>query len=362
MEEEKLEFTLTVNNLDIDNYGGIKLPISGNKFFELGYKLLDMIEVDLSDHKMVCPLVPDYNYIDSGVCAIAPVNGMENQIFLLANGGQFVVLTDVAKRTPNGWAINSNIKFPLDIKFRLIQRDGYKETYEIYAYLFSRRSNNREDYPELSDADYCNFRTVTGGSIKPGILYRSSNPIKPRFKRNWYADKECEKAGITKIFNVSENPSEIEECKNNPEYKNSYYLKQDIYSICLPADYKDYLFLEGLKNGLKFISKNKGKSLIHCMEGKDRTGFIIAVLQALMGASIVEIMKDYSKSHCNFFKVDEKDHTMPLIQTQIVDYLSDNFDTPFYNKNLSEKAYEYLVKVGLNPAEIEQIKKYLRGE
>ena len=363
MENNNAQFTITVNNLDIDNYGGVILPITGEDFFKKsGFNMLDIVDVDISGHKAICPIVPDYNYIDSGVCAISPVNGMEKEIFLLAIGGQFAVLTELAKRTKNGWVVNPTLKFPLEVKFSLNTKDGYRETFEIYAYLFARRSNNREDYPELNDAEYCNFRTVTGGSIKPGILFRTSNPLKPRFKRNWYSDKECEKAGISKFINISENQNEIDTYKNNPEYEKSYCLKQEILANCVPADYKDEYFLECFKNALLFMAKDKRKSVIHCMEGKDRTGYMVAVLQALMGATTKEIMEDYSKSHCNFFKVNLKDHTMPLIQRQIIDYLNDNLGGNINDNNLTSKANEYLLNIGLNPAEVQQIKRYLRGE
>ena len=39
--------------------------------------------------------------------------------------------------------------------------------------------NNREDYPELTDEQFANFRNIATTGMGAGILYRSSSPINP---------------------------------------------------------------------------------------------------------------------------------------------------------------------------------------
>jgi len=51
----------------------------------------------------------------------------------------------------------------------------------------------------------------------------------------------------------------------------------------------------------RFIIANDGPYLIHCTEGKDRAGFVSAVLEALMGADLQEIVADYMKSYENYY-------------------------------------------------------------
>lgn len=72
----------------------------------------------------------------------------------------------------------------------LEEKNGYHEEFQVYNLI---RTNNREDYADLSDEDYCNFRAVKGGKIKEGVLYRSSSPIDPFMKRDKYAD-DCLKS------------------------------------------------------------------------------------------------------------------------------------------------------------------------
>ena len=44
--------------------------------------------------------------------------------------------------------------------------------------------------------------------------------------------------------------------------------------------------------------------LIHCNEGKDRAGFVAALLEALGGAEAEEIVEDYMLSYENYYHVE----------------------------------------------------------
>ena len=55
-------------------------------------------------------------------------------------------------------------------------------------------------------------------------------------------------------------------------------------------------FQKKLKRGLQFIINTEGPWLIHCHAGVDRTGFVSIVLEALMGATLDEIINDYLQS------------------------------------------------------------------
>lgn len=47
---------------------------------------------------------------------------------------------------------------------------------------------------------------------------------------------------------------------------------------------------------LEALTESKGATLIHCHTGKDRTGFVVAVILAVLGADDEEIVADYMKS------------------------------------------------------------------
>ena len=53
------------------------------------------------------------------------------------------------------------------------------------------------------------------------------------------------------------------------------------------------------------MSKNEGPYYIHCVEGKDRTGFVCAVIEGLANATYEEIVDDYMKTYDNYYGVNE---------------------------------------------------------
>ena len=78
-----------------------------------------------------------------------------------------------------------------------------------------------------------------------------------------------------------------------------------------PDENKEYLAKFGTKATnekelvawLKDLIKHKGPFYIHCIEGKDRTGFVCALLEAFMGASLEEIEADYMRTYRDYFGV-----------------------------------------------------------
>lgn len=61
--------------------------------------------------------------------------------------------------------------------------------------------------------------------------------------------------------------------------------------VSLPSAHSAYRTL------LTSMAHGEGASVIHCTAGKDRTGWAIAVLQRLSGASMVDIVADYLASN-----------------------------------------------------------------
>ncbi len=47
----------------------------------------------------------------------------------------------------------------------------------------------------------------------------------------------------------------------------------------------------------------EGPYYIHCQEGKDRTGFVCIVIEALCGASYQKLVDDYMYKYYNYYKI-----------------------------------------------------------
>ena len=65
-------------------------------------------------------------------------------------------------------------------------------------------STKREDYPELNDEQFANFRVCDKGKIKKDTLYRTASPIDNLFGRADYADKALREHEIKNVINLSD--------------------------------------------------------------------------------------------------------------------------------------------------------------
>jgi hypothetical protein len=143
------------------------------------------------------------------------------------------------------------------------------------------------------EEDSLNFMEIKTGFIAEGILYRSSSPLKGGDKKKAKGELAV-KAGINCVINLDDYASVIEDLsKDVPWY---HKLVEEGNVICLPMT----ISIPGvasnerkLKTALQFMISHTGPYLIHCFAGVDRTGFVSAILEALMGASLTEIVKNY---------------------------------------------------------------------
>ena len=172
----------------------------------------------------------------------------------------------------------------------------------IYRELGKRLGRSRQDYPQLSDQDFANFREVRTTGIKPGILYRSSSPIKTWGSRNYIADNLSRQAGIKTFINLADNVKDMKACKG---YPGSYYSTQKVICLNLSTKFQSKAFCDNLARGIKLMSapEIEGPFLIHCDLGKDRAGFVTALIECLTGASLDEVVGDYMLSFWNYFGI-----------------------------------------------------------
>jgi len=152
--------------------------------------------------------------------------------------------------------------------------------------------NNRSNI-YIPDEELPNFFEVKSGNMAAGTLYRSSSPLKGGDKKKIKGALAI-KAGIKSVINLDDNSCVIENLSKDVEWYHKLLIKGNV--ICLPMT----ISIPGvasnkkkLKAALQFIIAKEGPYLIHCFAGIDRTGFVIALLEALMGASLKEILKGY---------------------------------------------------------------------
>jgi hypothetical protein len=103
---------------------------------------------------------------------------------------------------------------------------------------------------------------------------------------------------------------------------------------------------------------------LHCNEGKDRTGFIAILLEALMGAAQEEITADYMLSYVNYYGLVPGTEKYKLIaDDNAVVMLKEIAGTDkLAGVNTANAARAYLLKNGMMASEIDALQKLLSGK
>lgn len=258
------------------------------------------------------------------------------------------------------YVFNNDLGSPLWAEIKLKEKGGFSDYQTISGFV---RTAERDDYPDLSDEGFANFRMITAGDIKNGILYRSSSPIDPVYNRNIYADAAAQKAGIRTIINLADSQSYAESLEG---YYNTHYSSCDIYYANMPLSFRSDDFRNSLKESMRFMCEHQGPYLIHCAEGKYRTGVIAALIECFMGADITSVQDDFIITYENFYDVQNGTHLAlpetlrPAVTSLVRSYLCTLFDKDSLdNADLAEEAYNFMKELGLTDAEITKLRENL---
>ena len=231
------------------------------------------------------------------------------------------------------------------------EKQGYLSAYLVRDLVVS---NERSDYPNLTDEQFTNFRQIKTTGMH-GNLYRSSNPVNAKTGRNIQADDACRAHGIDVALNLSDSRAEAEE---RPEYNGSYYSTIKVKYLALGIDFDSEPVRAALADGLRFLAENKGTYLVNCNEGKDRSGFVCAVLECLMGATADEVIDDYMQSYYNLYGVEKGTAKYDaIVQSNLIKTLGNIFGfDDIYKADLAKLAEKYILSLGLTSSEIERLK------
>ena len=360
-EAEEPESKITIggldNNLWTTKYGNLYCDCKASAFAEMGYTWGDLVTVKFLNQELVLPVVPTYSYVDTGVPAIimgkTDTGAPTGYLSFAINMGNFTETYGIATKQTDAdgnwwWVANEGVTFPIEVTFEMYEQGGYLAEYILRDL---QRTNAREDYSDLNDEEFANFRAVTTTGMGKGMLYRSSSPINPEIGRNSYADAAIEAAGVKTIVNLADSK---EDAANYEGFADTYYAEQNVIYLSLGVDFSAADFQAGLAEGLRFMAANEGPYLVHCTEGKDRAGFVNALLECLMGASYEEVVTDYMVTYYNYYRVKPgTDKYTAIAGSNIIKSLQTAFGvTDLASADLKAEAAEYLKAIGLTDSEI----------
>jgi hypothetical protein len=155
--------------------------------------------------------------------------------------------------------------------------------------------NDHDGFYFNKKPEFTNFREVCIGDIAPQWLYRSSHPITGG-KQDLGISELARRAGIVTVINLSDDEKTLARKVSSVPWYHRLFREDRIITLDMNFDIFGDGFGKKLHRGVEFIAGRGGPYLIHCMQGIDRTGFFIMLLEMLMGADKAEIVNDYMTS------------------------------------------------------------------
>ena len=342
---------------DIQKYGNMVLSISGSDLLAQGFAYGDGVTVTLNGQSYEMALGSNFSDVEQGSMILRVVIKPENNedyALIAINMGDLATFAGVATKEKTEadpgyvWHYNEGVEVPVTVTIEMKEPGAYYDSWLMNQLV---RSENREDYPQLTDAEFANFRAVTTTGVGENKLYRSSSPVNPEINRNKQADAAAREAGIKTFINLADNDQVM---RGYEGFDESYYSNQSIITLNLSVDFAAEDFRSGLADGVRFIAANEAPFLVHCNEGKDRAGFVTAVLECLMGASAEEVTADYMVTFYNYYGVEAgTEQYYAIAKANIQKSLAKAFEIDtIEGADLAKEAEEYLLAIGVSEEDI----------
>ena len=350
--------TMTIKIKDIRKHGNLILDTTFEEMKAGGIEVGDIITVYIDDRGYDLPVGTSYTDVDGGEM-FCRFDLEDNEVGLAANYGSFAEMTGAAeKQTIEEEPGYKWVPKVDEVKISLKEKKGFLDEYKVRNLT---RTDAREDYPNLTDEEFANFRAVSVKGVKDNILYRSSTPIEPAIGRNEYAMAAMEKAGIHTVINLDDS---VDTMKNYSTYPGSFYSKCAVINPEMNYDFAGKEFGEKVRQSVLFITENDGPYLIHCKEGKDRTGILCAILEYFAGAAVDDVNRDYMTTYYNYYNVQPEDAAYSIIlNNNYVKTLSNLFEVDDLEEaDLQEEAEQYLRAIGLTSEQLTALGQKLKSE
>ena len=347
-------------------YGGVYIKIAIDDFNALGFSFGDSIDLTFDNGRKLED-IPYYNgyYVDAGEPLLIGYPGYE-YIKATINYGQDL-WDEFSLKVPanvEGLWKKAVLEEHNTATITLHEKGKYlpiQEASDIHYF------DERERYD--SDAMFANFRSMNLGKLKRDILYRSASPCDNQHNRAPYVDALIREAGVKTILDLADNEVKIEKYIARDDFASPYFLSlfenDQVIPIALNMNYLSDDFGMKIVQGFNLMAEKEGTYLIHCTEGKDWTGFVAMLIEALAKASYEEIEADYMKTYANYYRIDktnDKEKYQIILERNLdgmIAFMVNDAGIDFKNCDLSIYAENYLQRCGMSEEQIQAFKERL---
>lgn len=334
-------------------FGGVYIKATIDEFNALGFAYGDSVNVAFSNG-YVLEDIPYYNgyYTENGKPLLIAYPGYDYVKAAINNGDDLWTVAGLGESDLASVTLGERGKY---LEIQNARDIHYEDDRTLYA----------------SDVVFANFRAIRAGGIKDGVLYRSASPCDNQHNRAPYVDALIAEAGVQFILDLADNEEKIGKYIASPDFASPYFLSLyeagGVLPIALNMNFGSEEFRSKIAGGFTAMAHCDGPYLIHCTEGKDRTGFVCMLLEALAGADYREIVDDYMLTYDNYYGITQESDKAKY--DVIVDQLLDPMIRTVVGEEgidikaaeLSGYAEAFLRNAGMSDADIELLRTRISG-
>ena len=339
-------------------FGGVYIKMTIDDFNKLGFKYGDSVKVQFSNGYTLED-VPYYNgyYVDAGEALLIAYPGYDYIKAAINYGQDLWEEGGLYAGQVQSLFADAGLDEHCTASVYLNEHGKYLDIQEARDISYY---DEREKYP--SDEVFANFRSMKVGDLKEGAIYRSASPCDNQHNRAPYVDALIKEAGVKCILDLADNETKIERYIAAADFNSPYFLSLynsgSVIPLAMNMNFTSDDFTAKIAQGFTAMLEKEGPYLVHCTEGKDRTGFVCMLIEMLCGASYQEIVDDYMLTYDNYYEIteakDKKKYDIILDKNLIAMMytVAGTKDIDLKTADLAGLARTYLVKAGMTEEQI----------
>ena len=341
-DEGNKEPTITGKITSYNEFGAAMLDFTQADMTEAGFTLGDVISITVDDKELIMPYYDGY-YSRNGEYLCVAYPAYPSICFTANNIGLPEELTGLEGHT---------------VVIKMVEKGG---RLDVQTALSMSYTLDRKDYPDFTDEQFANARTSKGGRLASGVLHRSSSPFCDDINRAYYVSEYMESEKVMTVLNLADTEEKMKSY-DMPPYSRQLWEEGNVILCPLKADPTADDFNKRLIAALKELPSRPAPYIVHCMEGKDRTGYVCALLEGLCGATYEEIVDDYLITYNNFFHLNpgnspELCNTLVSLRlnTCLMYYAGVSDEAQLPNVDYAKAFSAYLLSHGMNHQQLDAL-------
>ena len=333
--------------MGFDDFGNALLKITPKEMSDAGFELGDVLQVATDDTILNMPYYNGY-YCSFGGVQVVRYNEDPN-----------VMIASSFSSAHDDLGIVEGTKF----SFKMHEKRGAIDVQNAMGVSYS---NDFSDY-QNDTAKFANARNVVTGRIAEGRLFRTASPFDDLNNRAFYVSSYLHKNGVRCVLDLADDEGKLQSMVDGmPEYSRWLYESGCVVPCKINANYRSDEMSAKMLKGMVEMCEKPDPYVVNCLEGKDRTGYACAILEAICGATYGEIVADYMQTYENYYNYNQYNNPTfcnTIISIRLNDalmfYCGIDDESLLPTIDLEASVRRFMLNHGLTETEIDQLQQAL---